>query len=249
MSTTTRDEILAGEQRAVDRAYGFYTAKLAELSGSSTATASATGKDGIANRAEAEARAAAYGGLGDEALVFARVDASEDPEETPGPGTSGAAACTTPRASWWSCRGRALWRRSGSRQGPRARVRWFCVGSSAAWSASSRVTSTRSPCRRPLPCPRSLLCPRSLPCPRPLPHPRSFPSPSSPPYRSPVGPPTTARGRDGHASCPGTHVDPHPRRCRTAAAAEGPSAGRLPAAGAPAVARRTDAGHRRDDPP
>ncbi|WP_406132967.1 HelD family protein [Streptomyces zaomyceticus] len=79
MSTTTRDEILAGEQRAVDRAYGFYTAKLAELSGSSTATASATGKDGIANRAEAEARAAAYGGLGDEALVFARVDASEDP--------------------------------------------------------------------------------------------------------------------------------------------------------------------------
>ncbi|QWQ42995.1 AAA family ATPase [Streptomyces sp. YPW6] len=79
MSTTTRDEILAGEQRAVDHAYDCYTTKLAEMSGTSAATASASGKDGIANRAEAEARAAAYGGLGDEALVFARVDASEDP--------------------------------------------------------------------------------------------------------------------------------------------------------------------------
>ncbi|MFG2900231.1 HelD family protein [Streptomyces zaomyceticus] len=79
MSTTTRDEILAGEQRAVDHAYDCYAAKLAELSGTSAATASASGKDGIANRAEAEARAAAYGGLGEEALVFARVDAPEDP--------------------------------------------------------------------------------------------------------------------------------------------------------------------------
>ncbi|MFC8537143.1 ATP-binding domain-containing protein [Streptomyces sp. NPDC057249] len=79
MSTTTRDEILAGEQRAVDHAYDCYTTKLAELSGTSAATASASGKDGIANRADAEARAAAYGGLGDEALVFARVDVPEDP--------------------------------------------------------------------------------------------------------------------------------------------------------------------------
>ncbi|MFJ1717238.1 HelD family protein [Streptomyces sp. NPDC088260] len=79
MSTTTRDEILAGEQRAVDHAYDCYTTKLAELSGTSAATASASGKDGIANRAEAAARAAAYGGLGDEALVFARVDAPQDP--------------------------------------------------------------------------------------------------------------------------------------------------------------------------
>lgn len=83
MSTTTRDEILAGEQRAVDHAYDCYTTKLAELSGTSAATASASGKDGIANRAEAEARAEAYGGLGDEALVFARVDAPEDPGEEP----------------------------------------------------------------------------------------------------------------------------------------------------------------------
>ncbi|MFI1187000.1 ATP-binding domain-containing protein [Streptomyces californicus] len=79
MSTTTRDEILAGEQRAVDHAYDCYAAKLAELSGTSAATASASGKDGIANRAEAEARAEAYDGLGDEALVIARVDAPDDP--------------------------------------------------------------------------------------------------------------------------------------------------------------------------
>ncbi|WP_435058697.1 HelD family protein [Streptomyces sp. bgisy060] len=85
MSTTTRDEILAGEQRAVDHAYDCYTAKLAELSGTSAATASASGKDGIANRADAEARAEAYGGLGDEALVFARVDAPEEPGGEPRP--------------------------------------------------------------------------------------------------------------------------------------------------------------------
>ncbi|WP_405447822.1 ATP-binding domain-containing protein [Streptomyces erythrochromogenes] len=85
MSTTTRDEILAGEQRAVDHAYDCYTTKLAELSGTSAATASASGKDGIANRAAAEARAEAYGGLGDEALVFSRVDAPEDPGGEPRP--------------------------------------------------------------------------------------------------------------------------------------------------------------------
>ncbi|WKV73514.1 hypothetical protein AW27_019505 [Streptomyces sp. PCS3-D2] len=85
MSTTTRDEILAGEQRAVDHAYDCYTTKLAELSGTSAATASASGKDGIANRAEAVARAEAYGGLGDEALVFSSVDAPEDPGGEPRP--------------------------------------------------------------------------------------------------------------------------------------------------------------------
>ncbi|MFF7036852.1 HelD family protein [Streptomyces griseus] len=85
MSTTTRDQILAGEQRAVDHAYDCYAVKLAELSGTSTATASASGKDGIANRAQAEARAEEYGGLGDEALVFARVDAPEEPGGEPRP--------------------------------------------------------------------------------------------------------------------------------------------------------------------
>ncbi|MFB6562499.1 HelD family protein [Streptomyces sp. NPDC056400] len=85
MSTTTRGEDLAVEQRAVDHAYDCYTARLAEMSGTSAATASASGKDGIANRIEAEARAASYGGLGDEALVFARVDAPEEPGTDPRP--------------------------------------------------------------------------------------------------------------------------------------------------------------------
>ncbi|WP_314250548.1 HelD family protein [Streptomyces sp. DSM 40907] len=85
MSTTTRGEDLAVEQRAVDHAYDCYTARLAEMSGTSAATASASGKDGIANRIDAEARAASYGGLGDEALVFARVDAPEEPGTRPRP--------------------------------------------------------------------------------------------------------------------------------------------------------------------
>ncbi|MEV3872481.1 ATP-binding domain-containing protein [Streptomyces sp. NPDC049906] len=85
MSTTTRDQVLAAEQRAVDHAYACYATSLAELSGTSAATASASGKDGIANRARTEARAEAYGGLGDEALVFARVDAPEDPGGEPRP--------------------------------------------------------------------------------------------------------------------------------------------------------------------
>ncbi|MGW7327222.1 HelD family protein [Streptomyces sp. NPDC054840] len=85
MSTTTRDEHLAVEQRAVDHAYDCYTARLAEMNGTSAASASASGKDSIANRIDAEARAASYGGLGDEALVFARVDAPEEPGEDPRP--------------------------------------------------------------------------------------------------------------------------------------------------------------------
>src|SRR5688572_6782924 len=85
MGTVTHDEVLAAEQKAVDHAYHCYSARLAEMSGTLTATASASGKDGIANRKDAEARAAAYGGLGDEALVFARVDAPEDPGGEPRP--------------------------------------------------------------------------------------------------------------------------------------------------------------------
>ncbi|MEV6057283.1 ATP-dependent DNA helicase [Streptomyces sp. NPDC052107] len=77
--TTTRDEVIADEQKAVDHAYDCYTARLAEMSGTSAATASASGKDGIANRKDAEERAAAYGGLGNESLVFARIDAPEEP--------------------------------------------------------------------------------------------------------------------------------------------------------------------------
>uniref|UniRef100_A0AAU2JQ88 AAA family ATPase n=1 Tax=Streptomyces sp. NBC_00049 TaxID=2903617 RepID=A0AAU2JQ88_9ACTN len=85
MGTTTRDEILAVEQKAVDHAYDCYATRLAEMDGTSAATASASGKDGIANRAEAQERAAAFGGLGSEALVFARVDAPEEAGAEPRP--------------------------------------------------------------------------------------------------------------------------------------------------------------------
>ncbi|MGW2838429.1 AAA family ATPase [Streptomyces sp. NPDC001493] len=85
MSTTTREEVLAGEQKAVDHAYDCYTTRLAEMTGTSAATAAASTKDGIATRMDAEARAEAYGGLGDEALVFSRVDAPEEPGGAPRP--------------------------------------------------------------------------------------------------------------------------------------------------------------------
>ncbi|MFF3877166.1 HelD family protein [Streptomyces sp. NPDC001978] len=77
--TATRDQVIADEQRAVDHAYDCYTARLTEMSGTSAATASASGKDGIANQKDAQERAAAYGGLGNESLVFARIDAPEEP--------------------------------------------------------------------------------------------------------------------------------------------------------------------------
>ncbi|MFE5853935.1 ATP-dependent DNA helicase [Streptomyces sp. NPDC056500] len=85
MSTTTRESIIGIEQKAVDHAYDCYAARLAEMSGTSAATASANPKDGITNRIEAEARAEEYGGLGTEALVFSRVDAPEDPGGEPRP--------------------------------------------------------------------------------------------------------------------------------------------------------------------
>ncbi|MEU1212489.1 AAA family ATPase [Streptomyces sp. NPDC005790] len=85
MGTTTHDEVIAAEQKAVDHAYDCYTAKLAEMTGTSAATASANAKDGIANRKHAEAQAEAYDGLGDEALVFSRVDAPEGRGAEPRP--------------------------------------------------------------------------------------------------------------------------------------------------------------------
>ncbi|AQS66859.1 AAA family ATPase [Streptomyces pactum] len=85
MSTTTRDDVIALEQKAVDHAYACYEARLVEMNGTVTATASATGKDGIANKKDAEQRAAAYGNLGGESLVFARVDAPEEPGGEPRP--------------------------------------------------------------------------------------------------------------------------------------------------------------------
>ncbi|MDT0612679.1 HelD family protein [Streptomyces lancefieldiae] len=85
MSTTTRDDVIALEQKAVDHAYACYEARLAEMNGTGAATASATGKDGIANKKDAEQRAAAYGSLGGESLVFARVDAPEESGGEPRP--------------------------------------------------------------------------------------------------------------------------------------------------------------------
>ncbi|MCB5907661.1 HelD family protein [Streptomyces pinistramenti] len=79
MSTTTRDEIIAIEQKAVDRAYDCYRARLDELEGNPVALASASGKDSVANRLGAQERAAAYDGLGNESLVISRVDVKAEP--------------------------------------------------------------------------------------------------------------------------------------------------------------------------
>ncbi|MFJ8465572.1 HelD family protein [Streptomyces swartbergensis] len=87
MGTTTRDEIIAVEQKAVDRAYDCYAARLAEMTGGSVAMASASGKDSVANRIVAEERAAAYDGLGNESLVISRVDAPDEDEPGRGPKT------------------------------------------------------------------------------------------------------------------------------------------------------------------
>ncbi|MFE9727083.1 HelD family protein [Streptomyces sp. NPDC005794] len=77
MNTTTRDQVIGDEQKAVDRAYDCYAERLAEMTGASAATAAASNKDGIANRLDTEEKAAAYDGLGGESLVTARVDAPE----------------------------------------------------------------------------------------------------------------------------------------------------------------------------
>ncbi|MFB7932878.1 HelD family protein [Streptomyces sp. NPDC056039] len=87
MGTTTRNEIIAVEQKAVDRAYDCYAARLAEMTGGSVAMASASGKDSVANRIVAEERAAAYDGLGNESLVIGRVDAPDEDEPGKGPRT------------------------------------------------------------------------------------------------------------------------------------------------------------------
>ncbi|MFE1951990.1 HelD family protein [Streptomyces sp. NPDC059524] len=80
MSTISRDDVLATEQSSVDHAYDCYEARLAELDGDSVARASASGKDSVAVKQEAEQRAAAYGGLGAESLVIGRVDVTEPDE-------------------------------------------------------------------------------------------------------------------------------------------------------------------------
>ncbi|MFD5517118.1 AAA family ATPase [Streptomyces sp. NPDC127066] len=83
MSTTPRDTVIAIEQKAVDRAYDCYEARLAEMTSPSAATASASGKDGIAVREKAVNAAEEYGGLGGEALVISRVDVQEAGDAEP----------------------------------------------------------------------------------------------------------------------------------------------------------------------
>ncbi|MEU6775982.1 hypothetical protein [Streptomyces sp. NPDC046759] len=83
MSTTTRGDIIAVEQNAVDRAYDCCAERLAERTGGSVALASASGKDSVANRIDAEERAAAYGGLGNASLVVSRVDVQDGPDGEP----------------------------------------------------------------------------------------------------------------------------------------------------------------------
>ncbi|WP_030543820.1 ATP-binding domain-containing protein [Streptomyces albus] len=83
MSTTPRDEVIATEQKAVDRAYDCYETQLAEMASQSAAAASASGKDSIAVRKGVESRALAYGGLGGESLVISRVDVQDDGDTAP----------------------------------------------------------------------------------------------------------------------------------------------------------------------
>ncbi|MET8854813.1 ATP-binding domain-containing protein [Streptomyces sp. NPDC004579] len=83
MSTTPRDAVIATEQKAVDRAYDCYEARLAEMTSPSAASASASGKDGITVREKAESAAEEYGGLGGEALVISRVDVQEAGDAEP----------------------------------------------------------------------------------------------------------------------------------------------------------------------
>ncbi|MFD7131624.1 HelD family protein [Streptomyces sp. NPDC059894] len=82
MSEPAHADVIAFEQTKVDIAYDCYEARLARMSGTSVAQASATGKDGIANRQEAEKQAEAYGGLGGESLVIGRVDTGDPAEST-----------------------------------------------------------------------------------------------------------------------------------------------------------------------
>lgn len=199
MSTTTRDDILAGEQRAVDHAYDCYTTKLAELSGTSAATASASGKDGIANRAQAEARAEAYGGLGDEALVFSRVDAPEEPGGEPRP--------------WY------IGRRGVKDSANDPVVLLWTSPLAKKWIETRPEHPGEVVLRRQLRCTadRRELLRRDLPADarsRALARTRA---------RRSTGAPSGRRrqrcGGGGRVPDPGTYVGPHARRCRTTAAA------------------------------
>ncbi|WP_326700972.1 hypothetical protein OG909_28955 [Streptomyces sp. NBC_01754] len=68
----TRHQVVPDECKAVDRVYDCCSARLAEMTWTSAATAAANDKDGIAYRYDTEKTAEAYGGLGDESLVRPR---------------------------------------------------------------------------------------------------------------------------------------------------------------------------------
>jgi DNA helicase IV len=80
MGTSVRKQVIAAEQEKVDFAYDCFEARLARMTGDSVARASASGKDGVANRIATEEQAEIYGDLRGESLVIGRVDAS-DPRE------------------------------------------------------------------------------------------------------------------------------------------------------------------------
>ncbi|WP_328900945.1 AAA family ATPase [Streptomyces sp. NBC_00441] len=83
MSTSPQEPVvIAAEQKAVDHAYACYEARLAEMTDGSSAQASASGKDSIANRAEAESNALEYR-LEGEPLVVLRIDTQESDESQP----------------------------------------------------------------------------------------------------------------------------------------------------------------------
>ncbi|WP_201260847.1 HelD family protein [Embleya scabrispora] len=83
MGTNSRDAVIAVEQKAVDHAYACYERQLRQLTEQSPASASASGKDSIVTKADADRKAAAYGGLAGEALVISRVDVHDPGEPHP----------------------------------------------------------------------------------------------------------------------------------------------------------------------
>ncbi|WP_405476573.1 hypothetical protein [Streptomyces sp. NBC_00009] len=142
MSTTTRVEIIAEGQKAVDRANGCDEKPLAELSGGSITSTPVSGKDSVANRKDAEDKAAEDTGLGDASLVISRVDTRDGQDGKPDTWYVGRRAVSdvetrgsivvlwpTPLAQKWS---KAL---------PGPRVRCSCGGNCAGRPYSTPSTS------------------------------------------------------------------------------------------------------------
>lgn len=82
VGASPKEAVLAAEQKAVDRAYACYEAQLTEMTDGSAAGAAASGKDGVAIRRAAEAKADEYR-LDGESLVVMRVDAQGNGDSEP----------------------------------------------------------------------------------------------------------------------------------------------------------------------